>query len=96
MRNTTFAFLLWAMVQSAVSDESVLPHVQDDAPPDDRLTERNELAWEVMRLRDAGMSAKAVSTVSEMLVVEREIFGDHHEDLAGALEWSARDLRTRD
>ncbi len=55
-----------------------------------QLRERNELAWEVIRLREAGKTELAVTAVTEMLVIERRLFGKHHKDLAGALEWSAK------
>src|SRR4051812_675543 len=59
------------------------------APPPERLKERNALAWEVLRLREAGKTAEGVAAAEMMLAVERQIFGAGHEDLAGALEYAA-------
>jgi len=56
----------------------------------DRLRERNQYAWEAVRLRDAGKTAEARAAAEKVLRVERQIFGDAPEDLAEALESHAR------
>src|SRR5689334_19020500 len=61
---------------------------QADVPPE-RLEKRNALAWEVVRLREAGQVREAVSAADRMLEVERALFGPKHEDVAGALEFAA-------
>jgi CHAT domain-containing protein/tetratricopeptide (TPR) repeat protein len=62
----------------------------DEVQPDtERLEPRNALAWEALRLRGAGRLAEAMDAADRMIEVERKLFGDEHEDLAGALEFAA-------
>ena len=56
----------------------------------DRLKERNQRAWEALRLRHAGESAKAAAAADTMLRIERDLFDRDHLDRAGALEFAAR------
>src|SRR4051812_41438026 len=58
-------------------------------PADGRLAERSALAWEVLRLRDAGRFEDAARAADRLIAIEREIFGESHEDYAGALEFVA-------
>src|SRR5262245_13760157 len=60
----------------------------------DKLNRRNELAWETGRLLKAGKFAEGLAAAEAMLRVEREIFGDLHEDTAGALESVANAHKT--
>jgi hypothetical protein len=71
---------------------SLPPHAYGSSPSehaDARLAERNALAWEVLRLRDAARLEDAARTADRLMALEREIFGELHEDYAGALEFVA-------
>jgi hypothetical protein len=61
----------------------------DPASKDVRLEKRNALAWEAQRFRASGKLSDAIAAAEQMLAVEREIYGESHEDLAGALEFAA-------
>src|SRR5262245_36922550 len=52
----------------------------------ERLRERDRYGAEARKLRQAGKLPEAIATAEKMLAVEREVFGNFHEDVAGSLE----------
>src|SRR5262249_26785307 len=87
-----YLFLVTLSVPLGIIGRSSTPHAcgsPPSAPADARLRERNALAWEVLRLRDAGRLDDAARAADRLTYVEREIFGESHEDYAGALEFVA-------
>src|SRR4051812_10679488 len=86
------SFLVSLSVSLGLVCGSSRPHACGSPPSDPadaRLAGRNALAWEVLRLRDAGRLEDAARAADRLMAVEREIFGESHEDYAGALEFVA-------
>jgi CHAT domain-containing protein/tetratricopeptide (TPR) repeat protein len=55
-----------------------------------RLKERDRYAQEAATLAAAGKLAEAVAAAEKMLALERQLFGDVHEEVAGSLQWIAQ------
>jgi CHAT domain-containing protein/Tfp pilus assembly protein PilF len=54
-----------------------------------KLKERDRYTEEASRLRQQGKVSEAIAAARKMLAIERQVFGDVHEDVAGSLEWLA-------
>src|SRR5262249_19617821 len=54
-----------------------------------RLAERDRLFAEAGKLAATGKAAAAISTLEKVIALERELFGNIHEDVAGTAEWLA-------
>jgi CHAT domain-containing protein/tetratricopeptide (TPR) repeat protein len=52
----------------------------------ERLKERDRYARETTKLRSEGKLAEAIAACEKMLAIEREVFGNGHEDVVGSLE----------
>jgi tetratricopeptide (TPR) repeat protein/CHAT domain-containing protein len=52
----------------------------------EKLKERDRYGMETDRLRREGKLVEAVIAAEKMLAIERQVFGDVHEDVAGSLE----------
>src|SRR5438552_5096886 len=52
----------------------------------ERLKERDRFGAETQKLRQAGKLAEAIAAAEKMLAIERDVFGNGHEDVAGSLE----------
>jgi CHAT domain-containing protein/tetratricopeptide (TPR) repeat protein len=61
-----------------------------------RLQERDRLAAEVRKLRQAGKLSEAIAAMEKMLAIEREVFGPLHEEVVGSLEQLANLYRDKD
>jgi CHAT domain-containing protein len=55
-----------------------------------QLKERDQLAEEAQRLRAQGNLVEAIATVQKVLAIERKVFGNVHEEIAGSLDWLSR------
>jgi CHAT domain-containing protein len=51
-----------------------------------QLKERDRYAAEAQKLRQAGQLGEAITAAEKRLAIERDVFGDGHEDVIGALE----------
>jgi tetratricopeptide (TPR) repeat protein len=56
----------------------------------ERLKERDRLFAEIQKLNQAGKAAEMVTAMEKKLAIEREVFGDVHEEVAGSLTMLAR------
>jgi CHAT domain-containing protein/tetratricopeptide (TPR) repeat protein len=56
----------------------------------DRLKERERLQAEVAKQEAAGRLVEAIAAARKKLALERQVFGEVHEDVAGTLGWLAR------
>jgi len=73
---------------------AVVARAPADEPPPKTLTpaqqaqlkERDRLGAEAQKLRAAGKLAEAVAAAEQMLALERQLFGENHEDVAGSWE----------
>src|SRR5204863_5252918 len=54
-----------------------------------RLEERDRQATEARKAEAAGRLAEALAAVERLLVIDREVYGDLHEDVIEALQWRA-------
>jgi CHAT domain-containing protein len=54
-----------------------------------KLKERDRLQAEANELQRQGKLAEAIAAARQGLAIERRVFGDVHEDVAGSLEWLA-------
>src|SRR5438552_7614587 len=52
----------------------------------ERLKERDRYGAEAQKLRQAGKLPEAIAAAEKMLAIEREVFGNFHEEVAGSLE----------
>lgn len=52
----------------------------------ERLKQRDSLYETMKKLRASGETAQAIAVLEYMLVINRDVFGDFHLDVAGALE----------
>jgi CHAT domain-containing protein/tetratricopeptide (TPR) repeat protein len=55
-----------------------------------RLRERDRYGQEAAKLAAAGKLAEAVAAAEKMLTLERQLFGDVHEEVADSLQWIAQ------
>jgi tetratricopeptide (TPR) repeat protein len=55
-----------------------------------RLRERDRYAQEAAKLAEEGKLAEAVTAAEKALALERQLFGDVHEEVVGSLQWIAR------
>src|SRR5262245_58596636 len=55
-----------------------------------RLKERDQYQAEAKRQATAGKLPEVTGAVEKKLAIEREVFGNRHEDVAGSLEMLAR------
>src|SRR5262245_6309020 len=51
-----------------------------------RLQERDRLLAQAQQLAQAGQLAEAIKAAQKMLALERAVFGDFHEEVAGSLD----------
>ena len=92
-----WALLVWAVAiagaVTATADEPPAPQSPDAASPD--TTRRQRLAQRdvhdnALRVHLAeGRLSEAIDSALKMLAVEREVFGDAHEETDGSLRWLA-------
>ncbi|MHC4579797.1 MAG: tetratricopeptide repeat protein [Planctomycetota bacterium] len=54
-----------------------------------RLAERDRFSKQARALQKAGKIEEAVQVLQAVLAIEREVFGDVHEEVAGTLSWIA-------
>src|SRR5947209_8678694 len=73
----------------------VLAQEQPKLPPaltkeqQDKLKERDRFQKEAEKLWAEGKLTEAVAVAEKMLAIERAVFGNFHEDVAGSLEFLA-------
>ena len=60
------------------------------AQQQEKLKQRDRYIEQIKTLRDEGKIEQAIATAEKMLAIEREVYGDVHEDVAGSLEWLAK------
>src|SRR5688500_12063621 len=88
-RPSGIAALLIAMLILPATGQTTRPSTQPSTiPATDRglkLTERNRLLAELKDARRAGRPADAAALGERVLVLDRTIFGDVHEEVAAAL-----------
>jgi hypothetical protein len=60
-----------------------------DAQRYERLRDRDRTAWEARRLAFEVQSGEAIGMARRMVAIQRELFGDSHPDVAGALDFLA-------
>src|SRR5262245_10618952 len=56
----------------------------------EKLKERDRLMAEADKLGNAGKFTEMVAVVEKLLAIEREIFGEVHEEVAVSLDWLGR------
>jgi hypothetical protein len=98
MRSTT---QLWSRLPHALlvvwllnpASTCAQPKPADPAKPapltaaqQERLKERDRLVAEVGKLRAAGKLAEAIAACANKLAIEREVYGNVHDEVAGSLE----------
>jgi CHAT domain-containing protein/Flp pilus assembly protein TadD len=65
-----------------MSSEAKQPTTQQQ----ERLEERDRYGEKAKKLRSEGKLKESIAAVEEMLAIERGVYGDEHEDVAGSLE----------
>ncbi len=75
------------MFSSSLRAEPVPPPLNSEQQK--KIKERDRYAAEVVRLQQEGKLAQAIAAAQKMLAIERQVFGDVHEDVVGSLEWLA-------
>src|SRR5947209_3592297 len=83
-RYLAVVLVLWPIT---VSVAAVDPAAEPLTPAQQaHVTERDRLGAETQNLRAAGKLAEAVAAAEQMLALERQVFGDRHDDVAGSWE----------
>src|ERR1700693_1768097 len=54
-----------------------------------RLKERDRYGAETRKLDAEGKVEEAIAAIEKVLAIEREVFGDAHDEVAGSLQWLA-------
>jgi len=85
MRHYLVLVVVLAWLPVAQADEPAKPAPLTEKQKE-RLKERDKFAEETDKLRAAGKLAEAIQAAAKMLAIEREVFGNFHEDVAGSLE----------
>jgi CHAT domain-containing protein len=67
-----------------------------DAQRQQLLAEQDRLEVKARQLQAAGKKIEAIAVVREMITLERKLFGDIHEELAGSFDWMATLYRELD
>jgi tetratricopeptide (TPR) repeat protein/CHAT domain-containing protein len=75
-----------AVLPSKVAAAETKPVVLPDSERKKLLEERNRLTREAEEFRTKGKYAEAISATEKLLAIERRVFGDICDDVAGSLE----------
>jgi CHAT domain-containing protein/Tfp pilus assembly protein PilF len=79
----------------AVSLAQETPATEGEAERRTKLAARGRLVEKAGRLQQGGKPAEAIKILESLIVLERELFGDVHEECAGTLAWIAALEETR-
>ncbi|MEK6246713.1 MAG: hypothetical protein N2C12_00955, partial [Planctomycetales bacterium] len=72
-------------VEYAAAEGPPAGQTPDDSSRENKLERRDALGKLVQELRDQDKTDEAVDKTKEMLEIEREVYGDKHEEVSGSL-----------
>ena len=79
---------IWSF--SVASAEDSPPKPELTAVQKERLKERGVFEKQCLELRQSGKLAEAIEAAGKMLAIEREVFGDEHDEVLGSKDFIAQ------
>ena len=83
-----FALSGFSVCTPIFSQDSAAPAPSPSAADTEtKLRARDELWQQAQALQSAGKAAEAITAGERVLTLERELYGNTHEELTGTIEW---------
>ena len=85
---------MWCLTAASAEDSSPKPKLT--AVQQQRLKERDAFKLECRQHRQAGKLAEAIEATQKMLAIEREVFGEEHDEVLDSMDFLAQRQRDFD